>query len=52
MDNWMYGRQINQLDHLSENDFINDLWSLMLPYLTEEAQEELKMLSSNSNLRF
>ena len=42
----------NGLDHLNENDFIADLWSLMMPYLTEEAHEELKMLSTNSNLRF
>ncbi len=52
MDNWMYARQINGLDHLNEDDFITDLWSLMLPYLTEEAHEELKMLNDNSNLRF
>lgn len=52
MDNWMYARQINGLDHLNENIFIADLWSLMMPYLTEEAHEELKMLSTNSNLRF
>ncbi len=52
MDNWMYARQIKGLDHLNEEDFIADIWSLMLPYLTAEAQEELKMLSTNSNLRF
>lgn len=52
MDNWMYARQIKGLDHLNEEDFIADLWSLMMPYLTEEAHEELKMLSTNSNLRF
>jgi hypothetical protein len=51
MDNWMYSRQINGLDHLNEDDFIADLWALMLPCLTEEANEELKMLSTNSNLR-
>jgi AcrR family transcriptional regulator len=51
MDNWMYARQIKGLDHLNEEDFIADIWSLMLPYLTAEAQEELKMLSTNSNLR-
>lgn len=51
MDNWMYARQINSLDHLSENDFTGDIWSLMMPYLTKEAHQELKMLSTNSNLR-
>ena len=52
MDNWMYARQIKGLDHLNEADFIADVWLLMMPYLTPEAHEELKMLSSNSNLRF
>ena len=52
MDNWMYARQIKGLDHLSEDDFIADLWSLMIPYLTKEAHEEMIMLRNNSNLRF
>ena len=52
MDNWMYARQIKGLDHLNEADFIADLWLLLLPYLTVEANEELKMLRTNSNLRF
>lgn len=52
MDNWMYARQIIGLDHLSEDDFIADLWSLMTPYLTKEAHEELKLLSTNSNMGF
>ncbi|MEO7907911.1 MAG: TetR/AcrR family transcriptional regulator [Saprospiraceae bacterium] len=52
MNNWMYARQISGLDHLDENNFITDLWSLMASYLTEEANDELKMLSTNSNIRF
>lgn len=52
MDNWMYARQIKGLDHLNEADFVADLWSLMMPYLTDEAQEELKLLSTHSNGRF
>jgi AcrR family transcriptional regulator len=52
MDNWMYARQIKGLDYLKEEDFVADLWSLMVPYLTEEAHEELKIMSSNSNFRF
>ena len=52
MDNWMYARQIKGLDHLNEADFMADLWSLMMPYLTEEAHEELRLLSTNSNLHF
>lgn len=52
MDNWMYARQIKGLDHLCENDFVADLWSLLWPYFTKEAHEELKLLSNNSHLRF
>ncbi len=52
MDNWMYARQIKGLDHLAEDDFIADLWMLMTPYLTAEAQEELKLLTINSNSGF
>jgi AcrR family transcriptional regulator len=52
MDNWMYARQIKGLDHLDENDFIDDLLLVLLPYLTDEANEELNMLRTNSNLRF
>ncbi len=52
MDNWMYARQIKGRDHLNEDDFMSDLWSLMSPYFTDEAHEELKMLCNNSNLRF
>jgi AcrR family transcriptional regulator len=52
MDNWMYARQIKGLDYFNEDDFMSDLWALLIPHLTEEAQEEIKMLSMNSNLRF
>ncbi|MEJ7766660.1 MAG: TetR/AcrR family transcriptional regulator [Chitinophagaceae bacterium] len=52
MDNWMYARQIRGLDHMNEDEFFTNLWSLVVPYLTEEAHEELKMLSRNSNLDF
>jgi hypothetical protein len=52
MDNWMYARQIKGLDHLDEDSFISDLWMLMTPYLTDEANAELKMLNTNSNMRF
>lgn len=52
LDNWMYARQIKGLDHLDEDAFLTDLWSLVMPYLTAEAHEELQMLSANSDLRF
>ncbi|WP_373516073.1 TetR/AcrR family transcriptional regulator [Persicitalea sp.] len=47
MDNWMYARQIRGLDHLAEEDFVSDIWSLLTPYLTEEARAELSLLSAN-----
>ncbi|MBA2328791.1 MAG: TetR family transcriptional regulator [Flavisolibacter sp.] len=52
MDNWMYARQIKGLDHLHEDDFIANLWLLMVPYLTEEALSELEMLTANSDIKF
>lgn len=52
MDNWIYARQIKGADHLDVDNFITDLWSLLMPYLTEEAKDELTMLSTNSNLSF
>lgn len=51
MDNWMYAGKIKGAEHLSEDFFVTDLWSLMVPYLTAEAQQEVKMLAANSNLR-
>ena len=52
MDNWIYARQIKGPDPLNEDAFITDLWSLLVPYLTSEAHEELNMLNINSKLRF
>jgi AcrR family transcriptional regulator len=46
MDNWMYAQQISGNDYLNENDFILDMWSLMMPYLTDEGLEEFKVLNS------
>ena len=50
MDNWMYARQIKGLDHLNKEVFITDIWLLLLPYLTAEAQEELRMMTKHSQL--
>lgn len=52
MDNWMYARQISGADHLNENDFLQDLWSLMIPYFTEEGLQEFKLLYDNTALSF
>ena len=52
MDNWMYARQISGSDHLSENDFLQDLWSLMIPYFTEEGKQEFKMLYESAAVPF
>ena len=51
MDNWLYARSIKGQDHGNEDEFVADLWSLMAPHLTPEAEAELKLLSSNSALR-
>lgn len=48
--NWMYARYTSGLDHLKEDDFMQDIWGIMLPYMTEEARGELNMLCRNSSL--
>ncbi len=52
MDNWMYARKISGLDHTSEEDFIQDIWSLMMPYFTEEGRKEFKLLYENITMQF
>ncbi len=52
MDNWMYARKICGLDFDSEENFIQDIWSLMMPYFTEEGQQEFKYLCENTTLQF
>ena len=52
MDNWMYARKISGLDHTAEEDFMQDIWSLMMPWFTEEGRQEYKLLSENSSLLF
>lgn len=50
MDNWMHGRLVNGLDHLREEDFLHEVWNLLMPNFTEEGQEEFLLLSKNSTL--
>ncbi len=52
MDNWMYARKISGGDHLNEGDFLQDLWSLMIPYFTEEGHQEFKLLYENTSMQF
>lgn len=50
IDNWMHGRLISGLDHLNEEDFLQDIWNLLMPYFTEEGQEEFQLLCQNTML--
>ena len=52
MDNWMYAREISGLDHNNEGDFLGDLWSLMMPWFTDEGRQEFKLLYENTTLYF
>lgn len=44
VDNWMHARLISGLDHLHEEDFLRDVWNLLVPYFTEEGQQEFQLL--------
>jgi len=50
MHNWMYARYISGLDYQRKEEFLQDIWGVMLPYMTEEAHGELKLISQNSTL--
>lgn len=52
MNNWMYYRQVTSLDHLSEEDFVQDLWSLLMPYFSAEGLNEFQTLAQNSSVGF
>lgn len=52
MDNWMYARKISGGDHLNEEDFLQDLWSLIIPYFTKEGDREFKLLYENTSMQF
>ena len=45
MDNWMYARKISGDNQMKAEDFLQDLWSLMIPCFTEEGKQEFKILS-------
>lgn len=48
MNNWMYYRQVTNLDHLNEEDFVQDLWSLLMPYFSEEGLNEFRTMAQNT----
>lgn len=50
VDNWMHARLISGLDHLNEEDFLNDVWSLLMPYFTEAGQQEYQLLCQHAAL--
>lgn len=50
VDNWMHARLISGLDHLNEEDFLHDVWNLLIPYFTEEGRQEFQLLSQNTML--
>ncbi len=52
MNNWMYYRQVTNLDHLSEEDFVQDLWSLLIPYFSAEGAGEFKTLSQDALIQY
>ncbi len=50
VDTWMHARLITGLDHLQEEDFLQDVWNLLMPYFTEEGQQEFRMLCEQTKL--
>jgi len=50
VDNWMHARLINDLDHLNEEDFLQNVWNLLIPYFTEEGHQEFQLLCQNTKL--
>ena len=47
VDNWMHARLISGLDHLKEEDFLQDVWNLLSPYFTEDGSKEFQELCKN-----
>ena len=50
VDNWMHARLISGPDHLKQEDFLQDVWNLLMPYFTREGHEEFKLLFKNTLL--
>ena len=50
VDNWMHARLISGFDHLNEEDFSQDVWNLLIPYFTEQGQQEYQLLCEHNSL--
>ncbi len=50
VDNWMHARLISGLDHLNKEDFMKDVWNLLMPYFSEEGHQEFLILNQNTTL--
>lgn len=50
VDNWIHARLISGLDHLNEEDFLQDVWNLLMPYFTAEGEEEFQLLGQHTTL--
>ncbi len=50
VDNWMHARLISGLDHLNKEDFLQDVWNLLMLYFTEEGKQEFQLLIQNTKL--
>ena len=51
VDNWIHARLISGLDHLNEEDFLQDVWNLLMPYFTEQGLQEFRVLWQNTMLQ-
>ena len=47
IDTWMHGRLISGLDHLCKEDFLQEIWDLLVPNFTEVGQEEFLLLNKS-----
>jgi AcrR family transcriptional regulator len=50
IDNWIHARLISGLDHLNEEDFLQDIWNLLAPYFTSEGEQEFGLLCQTTML--
>ncbi len=47
--NWMYARYVSGMDYLNEDEFLQDIWDVVLPFITEDALGELNVVRPNSS---
>lgn len=46
IDNWMYSRNVIGSDHLNQHDFIQTIWSLLLPWFTDMGLREYEQMKN------